>query len=127
MTDIAPTPGAGFAAPTQTVVPLHDIGIARDDDVGRGRLFPTSVKLRHAFKVPTLRDVARRTAYMHDGSLPTLEAVVDAYDTGGADRPSRSELVHPLGLTAAEKRDLIAFLNTLTSEPEPYEMPVLPR
>ena len=39
---------------------FHDIGSARDDDWGRGRLFPTSVKLRYAFKTPTLRDVARR-------------------------------------------------------------------
>jgi cytochrome c peroxidase len=106
---------------------FHDIGIAAEDDIGRGRLFPTSVKLRHAFKVPTLRDVARRAPYMHDGSLPTLEAVVDEYDTAGIDRPSRSELIHPLGLTAAEKRDLIAFLNTLTGEQAPFTPPVLPR
>ena len=106
---------------------FHDIGTARDDDMGRGLLFPTSVKLRHAFKVPALRDVARRAPYMHDGSIPTLEAVVEAYNTGGADRPSRSELIRPLGLTAAEKRDLVAFLNTLTGEPVPFRLPVLPR
>jgi cytochrome c peroxidase len=64
---------------------------------------------------------------MHDGSLPTLEAVVDEYDTGGIDRPSRSSLIHPLGLTADEKRDLIAFLNTLTGDPAPFEVPALPR
>jgi len=106
---------------------FHDIGVAAEADIGRGRLFPTSVKLRHAFKVPTLRDVARRAPYMHDGSLPTLEAVIDEYDTGGIDRPSRSELIRPLGLTAAEKQDLIAFLNTLTSDPVPFEVPALPR
>jgi cytochrome c peroxidase len=106
---------------------FHDIGAAREDDIGRARLFPTSLKLRHAFKVPTLRDVARRAPYMHDGSLPTLEAVVDEYDTGGIDRPSRSSLIHPLGLTADEKRDLIMFLNTLTGDPAPFEVPVLPR
>jgi cytochrome c peroxidase len=106
---------------------FHDIGVAAENDVGRGRLFPTSVKLRHAFKVPTLRDVARRAPYMHDGSVPTLEAVIDEYDTGGIDRPSRSELIRPLGLTAAEKRDLIAFLNTLTGDPSPFALPTLPR
>jgi cytochrome c peroxidase len=106
---------------------FHDIGISAEDDIGRGRLFPTSVKLRHAFKVPTLRDVARRAPYMHDGSLATLEDVVDAYDTGGVDRPSRSELIRPLSLTGAEKRDLIAFLNTLTSDKVPFELPALPR
>jgi cytochrome c peroxidase len=106
---------------------FHDIGIARDDDIGRGRLFPTSVKLRHAFKTPTLRDVARRAPYMHDGSLPTLEAVIDHYNIGGIARPSRSELIGPLGLTEEEKADLIAFLQTLTSKPQPVELPTLPR
>lgn len=106
---------------------FHDIGIAREDDIGRGQFFPTSVKLRHAFKTPTLRDVARRAPYMHDGSLPTLEAVIDNYNVGGIARPSRSELIGPLGLTADEKADLIAFLQTLTSKPQPVELPILPR
>jgi cytochrome c peroxidase len=106
---------------------FHDIGLAKEDDIGRGRLFPTSVKLRHGFKVPTLRDVARRAPYMHDGSIPTLEAVVDAYDTGGVDRPSRSEFIHPLGLSLAEKQDLVAFLRTLTGDPAPFALPALPR
>lgn len=106
---------------------FHDIGVAQDDDIGRGRLFPTSVKLRHAFKTPTLRDVARRAPYMHDGSLPTLEAVIDLYNRGGIERPSRSELIGPLGLTKQEKEDLIAFLETLTSSPQTVELPTLPR
>ena len=50
-----------------------------------------------------------------------------AYDTGGIDRPSRSELIRPLGLTTAEKQDLVAFLNTLTGEAMPFELPALPR
>jgi cytochrome c peroxidase len=106
---------------------FQDIGTATGDDVGRGRLFPTSVKLRYAFKVPTLRDVARRAPYMHDGSEPTLAAVIDLYDRGGIDRPSRSELIKPLGLTAGEKADLIAFLKTLNEEPKPFVNPILPR
>lgn len=106
---------------------FHDIGTAQGDDIGRGRLFPTSLKLRHAFKTPTLRDVARRAPYVHDGSVPTLEAVIALYDRGGIERPSRSELIHPLGLTAAEKADLLAFLQTLTSGPKPASAPVLPR
>jgi cytochrome c peroxidase len=94
---------------------FHDIGAAQGADIGRGRLFPSSVKLRYAFKTPTLRDVARRAPYMHDGSVPTLEAVIDLYDRGGVERPSRSELIGPLALTDAEKTDLLAFLKTLTS------------
>ncbi|MBN9560297.1 MAG: c-type cytochrome [Alphaproteobacteria bacterium] len=106
---------------------FHDIGTAQGDDIGRGRLFPSSVKLRYAFKVPTLRDVGRRGPYMHDGSVPTLDAVIDLYDRGGIARPSRSALIQPLGLTDQERRDLIAFLRTLTSPPEPVTVPTLPR
>jgi cytochrome c peroxidase len=106
---------------------FHDIGTARDGDIGRGRLFPSSRKLRYAFKVPTLRDVARRGPYMHDGSVATLEHVVELYDRGGIDRPSRSTLVKPLGLSPEQKADLVAFMRTLTSFPQPVEVPVLPR
>ena len=106
---------------------FHDIGSARNDDIGRGKLFPNSVPLRYAFKTPTLRDVARRAPYMHDGGVPTLEAVLDLYDRGGIDRPSRASEIHPLGLTSTEKADLIAFLETLTGQPELVPSPVLPR
>jgi cytochrome c peroxidase len=106
---------------------FHDIGVGSDDDIGRGRLFPSSVKLRYAFKTPTLRDVARRAPYMHDGSLPTLDAVIALYDRGGVDRPSRADEIRPLGLSDADKSDLIAFLETLSGDPAPVSVPVLPR
>lgn len=106
---------------------FHDIGTAKGDDIGRAKLFPTSTKLRYAFRTPTLRDVARRAPYMHNGSEPTLKAVIELYNRGGIDRPSRSERIKPLHLTAGEKADLIAFLKTLTSDPAPVEVPVLPR
>ncbi len=106
---------------------FHDIGTASGVDIGRGRLFPTSQKLKYAFKVPTLRDVARRAPYMHDGSLPDLPSVIALYDKGGIDRPSRDPLIHPLHLSAGEKADLVAFLNTLTELPHPTTLPVLPR
>jgi cytochrome c peroxidase len=106
---------------------FHDIGTANGEDIGRGRLFPASTKLRYAFKTPTLRDVARRAPYMHNGSLATLEDVIALYDRGGVERPSRSGLIRPLGLTENEKADLVAFLRTLTSSPQPVKFPVLPR
>ncbi|HEY1310801.1 MAG TPA: cytochrome c peroxidase [Pseudolabrys sp.] len=106
---------------------FHDIGTAKADDVGRGRLFPTSIKLRHAFKTPTLRDVARRAPYMHDGSIATLEAVIDLYDRGGIARPSRAEQIYPLGLSRQEKADLIAFLHTLNGATESVSVSTLPR
>jgi cytochrome c peroxidase len=106
---------------------FHDIGVAKDDDVGRGRLFPSSVKLKYAFKTPTLRDVARRGPYMHDGSLPTLADVIDLYNRGGVDRPSRDPEIHQLGLLPEDKADLIAFLQTLSGQRDQVEVPVLPR
>lgn len=99
---------------------FHDIGSASGEDIGRGRLFPTSPALRYAFKVPGLRQVAERAPYMHDGSVPTLEAVIDLYDRGGIERPSRSRHIRPLKLSPGEKADLVAFLKSLTSEPRAH-------
>jgi len=106
---------------------FHDVGSAQNDDTGRGKLFPTSTKLQYAFKTPTLRDVARRAPYMHDGSEPTLEAVIDLYDRGGINRPSRADEIYPLGLSKDEKADLVAFLQTLNGTTEPVSVPPLPR
>src|SRR5579883_230064 len=105
---------------------FQDIGLP-SEDVGRGQYLPAVIKMQHAFKTPSLREIGRRAPYMHDGSLPTLEAVVDHYDGGGVDRPSRSDLMKPLGLTAEEKTELVAFLNTLTSNLTPTAAPILPR
>jgi cytochrome c peroxidase len=106
---------------------FHDIGSAKGNDIGRGALFPTSVKLRYAFKTPTLRDVARRGPYMHDGSVPDLQGVIALYNKGGIDRPSRDELIVPLGLSERDQVDLITFLKSLTDSPEPVAIPILPR
>lgn len=106
---------------------FHDIGIAHDNDLGRGKLFPHSLKLQHAFKTPTLRDVVRRAPYMHNGSVATLDEVINLYDRGGIDRPSRADEIKPLGLTGAEKAELLAFLETLTGKQSPVTVPPLPR
>ena len=105
---------------------FHDVGSAQKNDIGRGRLFPTSIALQYAFKTPTLRDVARRAPYMHDGAVATLDEVIELYDRGGIVRPSRSADIFPLKLTKAEKSDLVAFLQTLTSAPEQVSVPPLP-
>ena len=70
---------------------------------------------RGAFKTPTLRELARTAPFMHDGSLPTLDAVVDLYSNGG--RPNRflDKEIRPLRFTAREKNDLLAFLRSLSS------------
>ena len=69
---------------------------------------------RAMFKIPSLRNVAVTAPYMHDGSLPTLGAVVEHYNSGGQAHQNKSPLLRPLGLTAGEKADLLAFLNALT-------------
>ncbi|MEO6038599.1 MAG: cytochrome c peroxidase, partial [Saprospiraceae bacterium] len=84
-------------------------------DPGRFRLTELESD-RARFKVATLRNVALTGPYMHDGSLGTLEAVVEHYNSGGQLHPNKSALMRPLGLTAAEKADLVAFLRSLTDE-----------
>jgi cytochrome c peroxidase len=71
---------------------------------------------RWAYKTPMLREVALTAPYMHDGSIATLEDVVEFYNGGGVDNPGRSPLLAPLGLTPDERAALVAFLKTLTGE-----------
>lgn len=105
---------------------FHDIGVP-GDDLGRGKLLNLEA-MQHAFKTPTLRNADHRAPYLHDGSEPTLESVIDFYDAGGkAARPSLSPEIHKLNLTPDEKRALAEFLKTLTSVDKPVEFPVLPR
>ena len=79
---------------------FYDIGLPGTDK-GRGK----EIDLRaadHAFKTPTLRELAWTAPYMHDGSLATLEDVIDHYQKGGVPRPTRSrDLPRNLKLTAA--------------------------
>jgi cytochrome c peroxidase len=69
---------------------------------------------RGAFKTPTLREVARTAPYMHDGSVATLADVVQFYDEGGRANPGIDPEIHPVHLTADEKRALVAFLRSLS-------------
>lgn len=99
--------------------PPHNIGIAeitsRAEDMGR-------------FRTPTLRNVGVTAPYMHDGSIATLEEVVDHYAAGGRtiasgpnagvghDNPLKSSFVPGFTLTDQDRADLVAFLNALTDE-----------
>ncbi len=71
------------------------------------------------FKTPTLRNIALTAPYMHDGSIKTLEDVVDYYDKGGRKNPYLDSAIYPLHLTEQEKADLVAFMRALTSEKRP--------
>ena len=106
---------------------FHDIGLTSPDN-GRGNILKEIEVMQHAFKTPTLRNVDRRAPYMHDGSLGTLEQVIEFYNKGGAvKRQSVSPEIKPLNLTDQEKHDLLAFLRALTSVDKPVEVPSLPR
>ncbi len=73
------------------------------------------------FKTSTLRNIDLTAPYMHDGSLKTLDEVVEHYNRGGASsdkepiNPYLSGGIRPLNLTTAEKKNLVAFMKTLTS------------
>lgn len=69
---------------------------------------------RWRYRTPSLRNVAMTGPYMHDGSIASLEGVVDFYAAGGAPHAGQSTLLRPLGLSAIQKRDLVEFLTSLT-------------
>jgi cytochrome c peroxidase len=69
-----------------------------------------------AFKTSGLRNIELTAPYMHDGSEPTLESVVEYYDRGGEPNPFLDGGMRPLDLTDGEKRDLVEFMKTLTSD-----------
>ena len=84
-------------------------------DVGRQRVTGKANDLGR-FRVPSLRNIAVTAPYMHDGSLATLQAVIDHYDRGGGGHSSTDANIRKLNLTDGEKRDLLAFLQALTDE-----------
>lgn len=101
------------SGPQLTDEGFHNTGVAwregKLQDAGRAAI---TGKTYHqgAFKTPTLREISRRSPYMHDGSLATLEDVVAFYDRGGNPNPYLDENIIPLHLTDAEKSALLAFL-----------------
>ncbi len=85
------------------------------EDLGRMR-FTKDETDRSLFKVPTLRNIEVTAPYMHDGSISSLEEVVEHYNNGGASNPQKSSLIQPLGLSSNEKEQLVKFLKALTDE-----------
>lgn len=81
------------------------------------------------FRTPSLRELKYTAPYMHDGIFYTLDEVVEFYNKGGGDLnwPNKSPLITPLGLTDQEKKDLVAFLESLSmDEPLLMDSPDLP-
>jgi cytochrome c peroxidase len=97
---------------------FHDIGL-RSRDPGRGGV-PGGTPGLGAFKTPSLRELTRTAPYMHDGSLPTLAAVVDHYAGRFIFRPTLAPTMNrTLRLSRQERADLVAFLETLSTEAAP--------
>ncbi len=103
---------------------FHDIGLS-SEDVGRGPILGVKAA-DHAFKTPSLRERVWSAPYMHDGSLATFEDVVDHYADKVVNRPTLSaDLPRRIELSPKERAQLVAFLNTLSSDdpPRPASLP----
>lgn len=107
---------------------FHNIGVKdRGDVADPGRFAQRPLPLmKGAFKTPTLRDVSLTAPYMRNGIYKTLEEVVEHYDRGGDVKDNLSPEIRPLGLSAREKADLVAFMKALTGEPAQVVLPRLP-
>lgn len=124
---------ACHVGPNFTDERFHNTGVAWREGrfVDQGRFAITGrTEDRGAFKTPTLREVGRSGPYMHDGSVATLEDVIDYYDHGAASNPELDPEIRPLHLTVEEKRGLAAFLRALNGEitegfDTPRSMPLL--
>lgn len=92
----------------------YDPKARTDTDVGLGGI--STNDLSGLFLTPSLRNVAETAPYMHDGSILTLEEVVEFYDGGGGKSPNRDPNIKPLTLSQQEKKDLLAFLRSLTGD-----------
>jgi cytochrome c peroxidase len=109
--------GSCHLGPNLTDERYHNTGVAwrQERFADTGRFIVTGRDQdRGAFKTPTLRQVAARAPYMHDGSIATLEEVVEYYDRGGNRNPNLDSELQPLGLSIEEKQALVAFLRSLS-------------
>ncbi len=92
---------------------FHNTGVSwGGSDLGRYGVTKNESD-RGQFKTPTLRGIALRAPYMHDGSVPTLEAVIEFYSRGGLKNPHLDPVIKPLNLSEEERRALVAFLKVL--------------
>jgi cytochrome c peroxidase len=105
---------------------FNDGSYVEGGDVGR-QMVTGRTGDRGKFKVPGLRNVELSGPYMHDGSVNTLEEVVEQYDRGGRGDATTDPQIGPIGLSATERDDLLAFLRSFTDRgfvtDERYERP----
>jgi cytochrome c peroxidase len=106
----------------------HNIGVGMDKDqpdVGRFAVTKDEADTG-AFKTPTIRNVALTAPYMHDGSVATLEEVVEWYDKGGHPSKYLSEKIRPLKLSEQDQADLVEFMKACTGPTPTVETSRLP-
>lgn len=99
---------------------FHNLGIGADTQgnmVDLGRFEQTKDQADWgAFKTPTLRNIAQRAPYMHDGTFPTLKDALGHYIGGGNMNSHLDKQIHALDfLTFDERDDMLAFLESLTA------------
>lgn len=92
-------------------------------DPGRARVTNNLAEHEGQFKVATLRNITLTAPYMHDGSLASLEEVIEHYASGGSNHPLKSEKIKGFAISASEKADLLEFLKSLedTSSYQQYQ------
>lgn len=94
---------------------LRNVSEPLEDDLGRFEVSKNPAD-RWAYRTPNLRNIALTGLYMHDGSLSTLEEVIEFYQRGGINNPQKDKLLMPLQLSAEDKRNLLAFLRCLNGD-----------
>ena len=102
-------------APGVFVVPSVDVETETFTDDGRAEV-SSNIEDQWRYRTPSLRNVALTAPYMHDGSIPTLEAVVNFYVKGGGGDARQDPRIRPLALTQAQQTALVAFLESLTAD-----------
>jgi cytochrome c peroxidase len=103
------------AGPNFTDEGFHNTGVgwgSDPPDLGRFT-FTKQQGDQGKFKTPSLRGATLKAPYMHDGSLKTLEDVVEFYNRGGTPNPHLDAALRPLEMSREEVRDLVAFLKAL--------------
>ncbi len=94
---------------------LHPFVTASTNDLGRYEITLDPAD-RWAFRTPSLRNVSLTAPYMHDGSLPSLDAVVAFYNEGGIVGAPQDARLHPLHLSRTEQAELVVFMQSLTGK-----------
>jgi cytochrome c peroxidase len=120
---------------------FHNVGIGYDKpnpDPGRGKFLadtaakagkgepPEAKTAMGAFKTPTLRGVVHSGPYFHDGRTANLEETVDLMLKGGIKNPNLDEKLQAWPVSAAQRKQLLAFIRALSPEMKPYPRPTLP-